>query len=257
MSEILDPQGAFSDLSIIITGATRGIGAGIAEKLSLLAASLTLGYIESDDTASALLGKLKKNNPNVIIHKGDLSTQEGARGIASAAFENFGRVDVLVSNLGPFLYRDIFETSVDEWDLMIATNLSSHFYLVKELLPGMRERSKGNFIFIGGTGSGQVTGHPKSAAYNAAKVGLAEFMKSLAVEEASNGIRSNMIAPGVIDNGEYSNGFRDRIVKEIPMCKIGEPADIANAVAWLISEESRYVTGTVIDVSGGYHLVRG
>lgn len=245
----------FSNLSVVITGATRGIGAGIAEMLSNLGAKLTIGHLERDEPALELLNKLKKNNPNVILHKCDLSTPDGARAIIEAANREFGKVDVLVSNLGPFLYRSIDETTIEEWDLMVATNLSTHFYLVRELLNGMRERKYGNFIFIGGVDSGQVRGHRKSAAYSAAKTGLADFMKSLTAEEAGNGIRSNMIAPGIIDNGEYSNGFRERIVTEIPMGYIGEPSDIANAVAWLMSDESRYVTGTVIDVSGGFHIV--
>ena len=245
----------FSDLSVIITGATRGIGAGIAEKLSSHGANLTLGYLEKDESAHSLLKKLTKENPNIILHKDDMSTPDGARGITKAARDRFGRIDVLVSNLGPFLYRSIADTSTDEWDIMIASNLSAHFYLVKELLPEMTARGGGNFIFIGGVGSGEVRGHRMSAAYSAAKTGLANFMKSLAAEEAGHGIRSNMIAPGIIDNGEYSEGFRERIVNDIPLGYIGESSDIANVVAWLMSNESRYVTGTVIDVSGGYHIV--
>ncbi|MCX6646691.1 MAG: SDR family oxidoreductase [bacterium] len=245
----------FSGLSVVITGATRGIGAGIAGKLASHGAKLTRGYLKNNEPAITLQKNLSVSNPDIVLHKGDLSTPDGARAIIETARGKFGRVDVLVSNLGPFLYRSIAETSPNEWDSIVVTNLSTHFYLVKELLPEMKQRGKGNFIFIGGVGSGQVRGHRMSAAYSAAKTGLANFMKSLAAEEARNGIRSNMIAPGVIDNGEYSDGFRERIVKEIPMGYIGEPSDIANAVMWLMSDESRYVTGAVIDVSGGYHIV--
>jgi 3-oxoacyl-[acyl-carrier protein] reductase len=243
-----------SEMSITITGATRGIGVGIANKLAENKAKLTLGYLNRDNEALQLRDGLLYKGVEVVLYKGDLSKPEGAKGIVDAAISRYGRVDALVSNMGPFLWREIAEMSTDEWDRMISTNLSSHFYLVHELLDGMRTQGHGNFIFAGGVGSGQVTGHPRASAYNAAKVGLAEFMKTLAIEEAGNGIRSNMVAPGIIDNGEYSDNFRVRIVNEIPLGAIGQPADIANAVEWLLSPESRYITGAVIDVSGGYNL---
>jgi len=243
-----------SEMSVIITGATRGIGAGIALKLARLGASLTLGYLDRDDQALSFKASLERENPNILLHKGDLTTATGAGGIVRAAIARYGRVDALVSNMGPFLWKSIAETSQQEWDHMIAANLSSHFYLVSQLLGAMRERGWGNFVFIGGVGSGQVTGHPRAAAYNAAKVGLAEFMRTLAIEEGPNGIRSNMIAPGVIDNGEYTDGFKERIVGDIPLGYVGQPDDIANAVAWLLSSDSGYVSGAIIDVSGGYHL---
>jgi len=241
-------------MSIIITGATRGIGAGIAAQLASRGARLTLGYLERDEPALALKENLENEGAHVALFKGDLATIEGAKGIVAVAEEAYGRVDALVSNLGPFLWKPIAEMSPREWDRMIQVNLSAHFYLVRELLEGMRERGCGDFIFIGGVGSGLVTGHPRASAYNAAKVGLAEFMKTLAVEEGPMGIRANMIAPGIIDNGEYTEGFKKRIVDEIPLGYIGRPTDIVHAVAWLLSPESAYVTGSVIDVSGGYHL---
>ncbi len=238
-------------MSVIITGATRGIGAGIALYLSNLGAKLTLGYLENDEPALELK---KKSKSDIALYKGDLTSPDGAAGIVKTAIGRYGRVDALISNLGPFLWREISEMSPDEWDNMIKANLSSHFYLVSELLPGMRERKQGSFIFIGGIGSGLITGHPRASAYNAAKVGLAEFMRSLAVEEGPNGIRANMIAPGIIDNGEYTDGYKERIVDEIPLRYVGQPSDIASTVAWLLSGESAYITGSIIDVSGGYHL---
>ncbi len=243
-----------SEMSVIITGATRGIGAGIATELGSRGAKLTLGYLEKDEQANALKQELESKGVEVILYKGDLSSKNAARGIVEVASSAYDRVDALVGNLGPFLWRSIAEMSDDDWDRMLSVNLTAQFRLVKELLPGMRDRGSGNFVFIGGIGSGQVSGYPRASAYNAAKVGLAVFMKSLAVEEGPGGIRANMIAPGIIDNGEYSDEFKRKIVSEIPLGLVGQPADIAHAVAWLLSPESKYVTGTVIDVSGGYHL---
>jgi 3-oxoacyl-[acyl-carrier protein] reductase len=242
------------DKNIIITGATRGIGVGIAYELALLGANLTLGYLENDGAAQALKQQLSEKFHTPVLFKGDMTNPDGASGIVKAAFDSHNHVDALVSNLGPFLWKLIAEMSVDEWDHMIRANLSAHFYLVRELLPQMRERKEGNFVFIGGVGSGGITGHPRSSAYNSAKVGLAEFVRTLAIEEGPHGIRANMIAPGVIDNGEYTDGYKERIVEEIPLGYVGEPADIGKAVAWLLSPDSRYVTGAIIDISGGYHL---
>ena len=244
----------FANFSVIITGATRGIGVGIAEKLSSMGASLTLGYLENDITASQLEEKLSETNLNVTLFKADLTDPSGAAGIVAHANDKFGQVDALVSNLGPFLWRAVSEMSVDEWDGMIKANLSAHFYLVRELLPIMHKRKAGNFIFIGGVASGSIIGHPNATAYNSAKVGLAEFMRGLAIEEGPNGIRSNMIAPGIIDNGDYTYGFKERIINEIPAGYVGQPSDIANAVEFLLSPDSGYITGSVLDVSGGYHL---
>ena len=240
--------------SIIITGATRGIGVGIAHVLARLGVNLTLGYLQDDGGATALKTQLADKYSDPVLFKGDLTAPDGASGIVQTAIDAFGQVDALVSNLGPFLWKPIAEMSAAEWDHMIRANLSAHFYLVRELLPSMRERKSGNLIFTGGIGSGSITGHPRASAYNAAKVGLAEFVRTLSIEEGPNGIRANMIAPGIIDNGEYTDGYKERIVDEIPLGYIGQPEDIGNAVAWLLSDESRYVTGAIIDVSGGYHL---
>jgi 3-oxoacyl-[acyl-carrier protein] reductase len=243
-----------SEMSVIITGATRGIGAGIASMLASRGVRLTLSYLSKDKEANALREQLEKYRAQVVLFKGDISNPQTAKALIETASEKYGRVDALVGNLGPFLWREIADTSVDEWNQIIGANLSAQFYLVRELIHGMRERGFGNFIFIGGVGSGQITGHPRASAYNTAKVALAEFMRTLAIEEGPNGIRANIIAPGIIDNGEYTEGFKERIVNEIPLRYVGQPEDIANAVIWLLSPESRYVNGAMIDVSGGYHL---
>lgn len=240
-------------MSVIITGATRGIGAGIARELAHSGAYLTLGYHDDDKSAQIILDELRKIS-RVILCKTDSTTPDGAAHIVKAACEEYGTVHALVSNLGPFLYRTIDQTSLEEWDRMIQANLSAHFYLVHELLPIMKKNAGGHFIFIGGVGSGSITGHPKASAYYAAKTGLADFVRSLAFEEGRNGIRANLISPGIIDNGEYTEGFKARIVNEIPLGRIGSPKDLASMVKFLLSPEASYITGAIIDVSGGYHL---
>jgi len=250
-----DNNPALNEMTAIVTGATRGIGAGICRILAGCGVKLTLGYLDKDPPAHDLSEELKSVfNADILLHKADISDSEGAKGIVRATKARFGRVDALVSNMGPFLYRPVSETTVKEWDTMISVNLSTHFYLVRELLPPMHEQGYGNFVFIGGVGSGQVTGHARASAYNAAKTGLAEFMRTLAIEEGPSNIRANMITPGIIDNGEYSDGFRQRILGDIPLGCIGQPEDIGYAVKWLLSAEARYVTGAIIDVSGGHHL---
>ena len=119
-----------SDLSVLITGATRGIGAGISEKLSSLGAKLTLGYIEHDQHALDLEAELTASNPNVTIFKGDLTDPSAVNGLVEHAVGKFGHVDALVSNMGPFLWRLVGEMSVGDWDYMVKANLSAHFYLV-------------------------------------------------------------------------------------------------------------------------------
>jgi 3-oxoacyl-[acyl-carrier protein] reductase len=246
-------QSRISGLSVIVTAGTRGIGEGISRELARRGMSLTLSYLDRDEQALKVCHELEELT-TMQLYKGDLTSAEGAGELVRKAIEKFGKVDALVSNLGPFLYKSIVDTSVEEWDMMIKANLSSHFYLVKALLSHMRERKSGNFVFVGGVGNDLIKGHAKSSAYYAAKIGLGDFVRSLAIEEAGNGIRANMVSPGVIDNGEYSEGFRKRIIDEIPVGYMGEPKDIANMVGYLMSEEARYITGAIIDVSGGYHL---
>jgi len=248
------------DRLAVVTGAANGLGAAIAERLGAEGARLALLDIDAaglERVAAALRAK----GAAVLARPGDL-TEEAVVQEAFAAFaEAAGPIDILVNNVGGARNARIWEMSAEDWDFTIRLNLRSAFLCTRAVLPAMMARRAGSIVCLS---SGARNGTPWSAAdtgaaaYSAAKAGIAGFVRDVAMEVSHLNVRINAVAPGPIETERTRAAFArmeqtlelspNRLV---PMRRVGQPREIADAVLFLASDEASYVTGTILDVAGG------
>ncbi|MEP3525308.1 MAG: 3-oxoacyl-ACP reductase FabG [Hyphomicrobiales bacterium] len=236
----------------LITGASGGIGKAIAEKLYSLGASVALtGTRESVlNEVAASLGE--RAHPIVC----NLSDSEALNGLVPAAIEAMGSVDILVNNAGITKDNLFMRMKQEEWDDVIAVNLTAAFKLSKAVLRGMMKARHGRIIQI--TSVVGVTGNPGQGNYCATKAGIIGMSKSLAQEVASRNITVNSIAPGFIETAMtdvLDEKQHEAIMNNVPAGRLGRPDEIASAVAFLASDEASYITGQTLHVNGGMAMI--
>jgi 3-oxoacyl-[acyl-carrier protein] reductase len=236
----------------LVTGATRGIGAAIADRLARDGARVigTATTAEGADRISA----------NLAAHGGrgavlNVVNQESIDAVLEAIEAKEGAVGILCNNAG--ITRDtlLLRMKQEDWDAVLDTNLASVFRLSKAVLRGMMKARKGRIVSI--TSVVGLTGNPGQANYAAAKAGIIGFTKSLAREVGSRGITVNAIAPGFIDTDmtrALAETQRAALNTQIPLGRLGQPADIAAAVAFLCSPDAAYITGETLNVNGGMYM---
>lgn len=233
----------------VVTGGTRGIGIAIARKLGTLGYRLVVNHRSNVAVARKAARELAAFEP--LIVKADLIKPEGARKVIGAALKKWGRIDLLVNNIGDFFETPVSKMELAKWDELWDSNVRTALNGAREALPSMRKRGSGVVINIGGTATQMMRGNPTYVAYAMAKTALATFTKSLAKAEARNGLRVNMIAPGYILTYAYTEADIRDMTPQVPMKRLGRPEEIAEAVAWLASDAASYVTGAILDVAGG------
>jgi acetoacetyl-CoA reductase len=234
----------------VVTGGTRGIGAAISIALRDKGFTVAANYGGSDDKARAFTEKtgIKSYKWNVADHEACL------QGCAAVAAE-LGPIDVVVNNAGITRDGTLMKMSWEAWDEVIRVNLGGCFNMAKATFAGMKERGFGRFVQIGSI-NGQA-GQYGQVNYAAAKSGIHGFTKALAQEGAKFGITANAIAPGYIDTDMVSAVPPEvlaRIVAKIPVGRLGQASEIARAVAFLVSEDAGFITGSTMSVNGGQHM---
>lgn len=235
----------------IVTGSAKGIGSAIAARLAQDGYTVVINYRSDANAAQETLARVQTYAPRALTIQADVSTPEGAKHLIDETLRAFGQIDVLVNNAGPFLIKAVSETEIDEWRYILDSNLSSVFYCTKFALPSMREHKRGNIVNLGSLNIETLRGAPTTAAYNAAKAGVIVLTKSVARSEARYGIRCNAVNPGFIETYATTEADRRELPPLVPLGTLGTPNDIAEIVAFLVSDKARYITGAVVNVHGG------
>jgi len=235
----------------IVTGSGQGIGRQIALTLSSLGANIAITDIIAA-SAQEVAAEIAATNVKSISVVGDVSKQEDAANLVDQTLSSFGRIDILVNNAG--ITRDtlLLRMSASDWDQVMAINLKGAFLCTQAVLRHMLRQREGRIINIASVVG--LIGNAGQANYAAAKAGLIGLTKSTAREGASRGVTANAIAPGFIDTGmtsKLSDTVKQEFLRQIPLGYMGTPGDVANAVAFLASDEARYITGHVLNVDGG------
>lgn len=235
----------------IVTGAGKGIGRQVAEQLAGTGYTVVINYNRDAASAQETLTAIRDRSPQSVITQADVASPDNARELVEGTHRQFGRIDVLINNAGPFLVKSIFDTTVEEWDKVLQGNLSSAFYCIKHVLPIMREQKSGHIINLGSLNAENARGAPTTTAYNVAKTGLVVLTKSVARSEARHGIRCNIVNPGMIETYATPETDKLELPSIIPLGVMGKAEDVANTIEFLLSEKARYITGGVINVHGG------
>ncbi len=236
----------------VITGSGRGIGKAIAQKLAFYGANIVINDIPSSDYADVTCEEIKAMGVDCIVVKGDVRSLDDVATLINTAMEKFGRIDIFVNNAGVTRDGLMLRMSEDDWDLVMDINLKGAFNCIKTVARPMMKQRGGSIINIASVVG--VMGNAGQANYSASKAGLIGLTKTTAKEFASRGIRCNAVAPGFIAS-DMTDKLTDEVKKQyfdaIPLAKFGETSDVADVVAFLASDMSKYVTGQVINVDGG------
>ena len=238
--------------NVIITGASRGIGKGIAEVFAKHGANIAFTYHSSDEKAKLLETELSVNGCKAKGYKSDASDFEAAQKLVKDVMDDFGSIDVLVNNAGITKDGLLMRMSEEDFDSVMNTNMKSVFNMTKAVATPMLKAKSGSIINMSSVVG--ITGNAGQANYAASKAAINGFTKSIALELGSRNIRCNAIAPGFIET-EMTEALGEETVKQwraqIPLKRGGTPEDIANTTLFLASDLSTYVTGQVIHVCGG------
>ena len=245
----------FDQRTILITGGARGIGKAVAEKLFQLGANLILADLEGSDGESTVRS-LDPSGNRVKFIACDVTQQDQVNHVVGEAVRLFGRLDGAVNNAGIGGVREpLVKYPEDDWDRVISVNLTGIFYCLKaELLP-MLQAGSGSIVNIASMAG--LKPFPLHPAYAASKHGVVGLSSSAAWEYAGKGIRVNAICPSftktamVEELASYGPGMEEKLMRSIPMRRLGTTEEIADAIVWLLSEESSFVTGVALPVSGG------
>ncbi len=237
----------------LITGGSRGIGKAIAKKFAKEGYDIVINYVSE----SAELGKVKEEiiengNVDILFVKADVTNYNGCEEMIKEVINKFGRIDVLVNNAGITKDGLLMRMKEEDFDKVIEVNLKGTFNVTKNVIPYMMKQRSGKIVNISSVVG--IGGNAGQANYAASKAGIIGFTKSVAKELASRNILANCVAPGFIKTDMtdvLSDAVKENINKQIPLNKMGEADEVANAVYFLASEENTYITGQVLNVDGG------
>ncbi len=234
----------------LVTGAGQGIGRAIALRLAEAGATVVVNDLA--ETAERVAEEIRAHGRPSLAVRADVGSSPDVTRLVATAIASYGRVDILVNNAGIARDQLLIRMSDEDWDRVLNTDLKSVFLCTRAVLKSMLKQRWGRIISIASIVG--LVGNPGQANYASAKAGIIGFTRSIAKEVASRGITANAIAPGFIDTEmtqHLAEGQRQELKKRIPLGYLGSPGDVAEAVAFLASEEARYITGQVLSVDGG------
>ena len=239
----------------IVTGGSRGIGRAVCVALAKQGCNVVVNYCHGAEPAEQTAALCRAEGVQAVTVQADVSTAEGCKALFDAAAEAFGRVDVLVNNAGITRDNLILRLTEQDFDAVLDTNLKAVFRMSRAVMRPMMKQRQGRIINI--TSVVGASGNPGQANYAAAKAGVAGMTRALARELGSRGITVNCVAPGFIATdmtAALGDEQQKALTGQIPLGRLGAPADIAAAVAYLASPEAGYVTGQELHVNGGMFM---
>lgn len=241
----------------IVTGGSRGIGRAIVEALAVRSHRVLFTFAARDADADAVQAAVKAAGGEARPFRADASDPQAAQAVIDATLEAYGAVDVLVNNAGTHLPGvALADTPAGEWERVLKVNLHGPFHMIQAVLPHMRARRTGNIVNISSNVTNRFPAH--NGVYTVSKVGLEALTRILAKEEGRHGIRVNAIGPGPIRTDMLEESMiklgperAQAFIDSVPLGRKGEPGEIAEAVAFLVSDAASYMTGQVVFVNGG------
>jgi 3-oxoacyl-[acyl-carrier protein] reductase len=238
--------------SAVVTGASRGIGRAIALRLATQGADVAFSYRGNEAAAKETTAGIEALGRRALAVQADVSDPESADALIKAALEAFGKIDILVNNAGTTRDDLIMRMSLEDWRIVLETNLFGAFYAIKAVTRPMLKAKGGRIINITSV-SGQA-GQTGQANYSSAKAGLIGLTKATARELASRNITCNAVAPGFVLTEltqDLAQNLQDQITAQTPLGRFGTTEEIASAVAFLASDEAAFITGQILGVDGG------
>lgn len=234
--------------SVLVTGGTRGIGRAITEKFCRAGYAVAFTYKTGKEAADAL-----EKNLGALAIRADSEVEAEILAAVKKCEDAFGRLDILVNNAAISSFSLLTDLSTEEWNRTLAVDLTAPFLYSRAALPGMIRRGQGRIINV--TSMWGIVGASCEVHYSAAKAGLIGMTKALAKEVGPSGITVNAVAPGVIEtdmNRALDRETKAALADETPLCRIGRPEEVANAVFFLAGEDASFITGEVMNLSGGF-----
>ena len=238
--------------TVLVTGASRGIGKEVALKYAENGYDVIINYVSNKTDVKALENEFKEKGVDCLILKADVSKQEEVQELVEKAIEKFGKIDVLVNNAGITKDNLLMRMSEEEFDKVLEINLKGTFLVTKAVTKYMMKKRTGSIINLSSVVG--VVGNAGQCNYSASKAGIIGFTKSIAKELASRNIRANAVAPGFIETDMTSvlpDNVKESIHNQIPLKRMGNAKEVAELIYFLGSEKSSYITGQVINIDGG------
>jgi len=232
----------------LVTGSARGIGRAIVRALARDGYDVAVHYRRSRDEAAAVAEEAESFGVRAVTMRADVTVEAEARALVARAHAALGGLTVLVNNVGNYHFGPLSELDAATWRAMFDSNLHATFYTCQTAVPLMRKAGGGRIVNVGYAGAELLKARPGIVAYAAAKTGVILYSKALARTEAGTGITVNVVSPGVMENSVTQP------TSEVPMGRPGRLEELVAAVRYLLSEEAAYVTGTTIEVAGGWNL---
>lgn len=231
----------------IVTGASSGIGRAIAERIAEEGAIVVVNYSKSSDKAQEVVVGIQAKGGKAVAVQADMSRVVDARRLIADTIKQFNRLDILVNNAGKFMPKPVEETTEEDFDGVIALNAKGPYFAMQEAVKALKDGGRIVNVSTGGT----QLNFPGATAYLGSKAALEQYTKGLAQELAPKGVTVNCVSPGFTETGMMTEEYRQIGIQLTPMKRLGVPKDIADVVAFIVSEEARWLTGQTIQVGGG------